>query len=123
MPKAAVENQTVRVPGLSNEEFFARYAQPGRIGLTSGDALVDKAVCRAQRRLHGDAAMGCWSHAFLFQGTRHDGHHWIIESNMQIHRKHIQFGVQENRVSKFFNEKSYSNVAVLDFGLTEDQVR
>ncbi len=32
-------------------------------------------------------AWGLWSHAFLFQGTRHDNQHWVIESDLQFHRK------------------------------------
>jgi hypothetical protein len=63
-----------------------------------------------------------WSHVFLFQGQRLDGHHWVIESDLQIHRKHIQLGVQENRISKYFDEHLYTSLAVLDLGLTEAQV-
>ena len=39
-----------------------------------------------------------------------------------MHRKHIQLGVQENRVSKYYDETLYSNLAVLDFGLTDAQI-
>ncbi len=66
--------------------------------------LVDKAICRAQRHLDAEARWGVWSHAFIFQGRRVDGQHWVIESDLQILRKHIQLGVQENRVAKYFNE-------------------
>ena len=83
--------------------------------------LIDKAICRAERHVHGRQKWGAWSHAFLFQGERHDGHHWIIESDLQFRRKHISLGVQENRVSKYFDEKLYTTLAVLDFGLTEAQ--
>ena len=58
----------------------------------------------------------------LFQGKRIDGHHWVIESDLQFHRKHIQLGVQENRIAKYFDEDLYPNLAVLDFGLTDEQV-
>jgi hypothetical protein len=58
----------------------------------------------------------------LFQGQRFDGHHWVLESDLQIHRKHIQLGVQENRIAKYFDENLYTTLAVLDFGLTEAQV-
>ena len=64
---------------------------------------------------------GLWSHAFLFQGKRADGHHWVIESDLQIHRKHIQLGVQENRLAKYHDEGFYTTLAVLDFGLSEAQ--
>ena len=46
----------------------------------------------------------------------------MIESDLQIHRKHIQLGVQENRVTKYHDEGLYSTLAVLDFGLAEEQV-
>ena len=115
------QNETVLLTGLSNREFLERYACSGRIGLSGGITLVDKAICRAERHVHGKKKWGAWSHAFLFEGERHDGHHWVIESDLQFHRRHISLGVQENRASKYFNEKLYSTLAILDFGLTEVQ--
>ncbi len=64
-------------------------------------------------------AWGSWSHAFLFQGPRPDDHHWVIESDIQINRKHIRLGVQENRITKYFDEDFYTTLAVLDFDLPE----
>src|SRR5271169_4207890 len=119
----ASQNQTVVVTGLSNQEFLEKYARPGRIGLSGGVAPSDMAICRAQRHLDDQKRWGVWSHAFLFQGTRADGHHWIIESNMEIHHKNIRLGAQENRAAKFHDEKAYTTLAVLDFNLTEAQVR
>jgi hypothetical protein len=115
-------DQTIVVTGVSNREFLEHFAQPGRIGLSGGITLVDKAICRAERHLDPEAHWSAWSHAFLFQGQRHDGHHWIIESDLQIHHKHIQLGVQENRIAKYFDEKLYTTLAVLDFGLKEEQI-
>ncbi|MDB6109261.1 MAG: hypothetical protein JWR69_1011 [Pedosphaera sp.] len=116
------QNQIVLVTDLSNEEFLERYAQPGRVGLSGGITLIDKAIARAERHLDEAGAWGSWSHAFLFQGRRHDGHHWVIESDLQIHRKHIQLGVQENRISKYHDEEFYTTLAVLDFGLSAEQL-
>src|SRR5215475_6741976 len=121
MQPQATQNETVVLTELSNREFLERYAHPGRIGLSGGVTLIDKAICRAERHIHGKKRWGAWSHAFLFQGERHDGHHWVIESDLQFHRKHISLGVQENRVSKYFDEELYTTLAVLDFGLTEAQ--
>src|SRR3981081_3950695 len=101
----AQQNQIVGLKDLSNEEFLERYAHPGRIGLSGGITLIDKAIARAERHLDEGGAWGSWSHAFLFQGRRHDGHHWVIESDLQIHRKHIQLGVQENRIVKLHDDK------------------
>jgi hypothetical protein len=63
-----------------------------------------------------------WSHAFLFEGLRADGHQWVLESDIQIQRKHLQLGVQENRVTKYHDESLHGSLAVLDFGLTPEQV-
>ena len=114
--------KTVVLTGLSNREFLERHARPGRIGLSGGITFVDKAICRAERHLDQRQHWGSWSHAFLFEGQRPDGHHWVIESDLQVHRKHIQLGVQENRISKYFDEALYSNLAVLDLGLTDEQI-
>jgi hypothetical protein len=122
MPATALKNQVIRLCNLSNEEFLKLHARPGRIGLSGGLTLIDKAICRAERHLDEKEHWGLWSHAFLFQGARADGHHWLIESDLQVHHKHIQLGVQENRVSKYYDEKLYTNLAILDFGLSEEHV-
>jgi hypothetical protein len=122
MEPMSAQSQTVVVTGLSNREFLELHAQPGRLGLSGGVTFIDKAICRAERHLDEREQWGAWSHAFLFQGRRPDGHHWVIESDLQVHRKHIQLGVQENRVSKYYDEELYTSLAVLDFGLTESQV-
>jgi len=122
MPTEPLLNQTVIVTGISNQEFLERYAQAGRVGLCNGATLIDKAICRAQRHLDREGKAGSWSHAFLFQGQRADAHHWVIESDLQIHRKHIQLGVQENRISKYYDAELYTSLAVLDFGLNPEQV-
>lgn len=119
---ASVESQIVRLTNLSNEEFLKRHARAGRIGLSGGLTLIDKAICRAERHLNENERWGLWSHAFVFQGMRADGHHWVLESDLQVHHKHIQFGVQENRISKYHDEKLYTNLAVLDFGLSDEHV-
>lgn len=121
MASSLAQSQTIQVNGLTNREFLERYAQAGRVGLSGGVTLIDKAICRAQRHLDAQRHWGVWSHAFLFQGRRPDGHHWVIESDLQVHRKHIQLGVQENRVSKYFDQELYTCLAVLDFGLNQEQ--
>jgi len=118
----ANNHDTVIVTGISNQQFLERYASPGRIGLSGGITLIDKAICRAERHLDENEKWGAWSHAFLFQGKRVDGHHWVLESDLQVHRKHWQFGVQENRISKYFDQQLYTTLAVLDFGLNEANV-
>jgi len=116
-------NQLVEVSGLTNEQFFTLHAAPARVGLVGGTALIDRAIRRAQRHVDAGRNWSCWSHAFLLQGGRHDGHQWVIESDLDIHRRHIRLGVQENRVTKFLDEELYSTVAVLDFGLSDEQAK
>jgi hypothetical protein len=116
-------NPITRVRPMSNREFLRTYAAPGRVGLASGSFHVDKLIRRAQRHVNDAKEWSLWSHAILFQGERPDGHHWVIESDLDLHRKHIRLGAQENRVSKYDDEKSFPHLAVLDFGLAADQTR
>lgn len=120
--QAPAPGETVVVTGLTNQEFLRGYARAGRIGLSGGSSLVDLAIARAERRLDEQHRWSAWSHAFLFEGKRVDGQEWLIESDLQLHRKHLQFGVQENRLAKYFDPKPYPRLAVLDFGLTREQV-
>jgi hypothetical protein len=115
-------NQVITLTDLSNREFLETYALPGRVGLASGTTLIDKAIGRAQRHVDAEKIWSRWSHAFLFQGIRHDKRHWVIESDLQLHRKHIQLGVQENRADKFYDESTYHSLAVLDFQLSDEQI-
>ena len=114
-------NETILVAGLSNREFLEKYARAGRVGLCGGVTLIDKAIARATAA-DENQSLSSWSHAFLFQGQRRDDHHWVIESDLQINRKHIRLGAQENRISKFFDEGFYTTLAVLDFDLPEPVV-
>jgi hypothetical protein len=116
-------NQTLVITHLSNREFLERHARAGCVGLSTGESLPDRVIRRAQRPLDPAAQPARWSHAFLCEGERADGHPWVIESDLQFHRKHIQLGVQENRLAKYFDERQYTALAVLDFGLDEAQVR
>jgi hypothetical protein len=117
-----MDTQTITVTGISNREFIERYAQPGRVGLCGGTTKVDVAIRAAQRHLHAERRWSDWSHAFLFEGKRIDGQHWVLESDIQILKKNIQLGAQENRADKYFDEKMFPTLAVLDFGLNETQV-
>jgi hypothetical protein len=116
-----MENETIIVSGMSNREFLESHAQAGRVGLCGGTTKVDLAIRHAQRLLHADHRWSDWSHSFLFEGRRLDGQHWVLESDIQILRKHIQLGAQENRAEKYFDEKMFPTLAVLDFGLAETQ--
>jgi hypothetical protein len=102
------------VPPMSNREFLERFAQPGRVGLVAGATWVDKAIRLAERHVDPSERSSLWSHAMLFEGRRADGHHWVIESDLEIHRKHIRLGVQENRVAKYFDEKTFPTLAILE---------
>ena len=114
--------QPQTITGLSNREFIHTYAAPGRGGLAGGADVVSRLIKIAQRPLNDGQGRSLWSHAFVFQGTRHDGHHWVFESDLEVHRKNIRLGVQENRAEKFCSEKNYPVLAVLDFGLGDGEV-
>jgi len=118
-----MEPETIIVSGVSNREFLEQHAKPGRVGLCGGTTKVDLAIRHAQRHLHAEHRWSDWSHSFVFEGKRIDGHHWVLESDIQILRKNIQLGAQENRMSKYFDEKMFPALAVLDFGLTDEQAQ
>jgi len=116
-------NAVITLRDISNEEFFLKHAAPGRIGLTGGDTLIDRAIRRAERHVCDDGKWSSWSHAFIFGEKRSDGHIWVIESDLQTARKHIRLGVQENRLTKYFDEEMYGMAAILDFGLSPEQTK
>ena len=116
------EHSIIRHTDLSNQGFLDMFAAPGRIGLVSGASFIDKAIRRAERHLTPEKKWSLWSHAILFQGKRADGHAWILESDLDARKKNIRLGVQENRVSKYYNEKEFTSVAVLTSGLPEEKV-
>jgi len=117
-----MSNPTV-VEGLSNAEFFERYAAPGRVALVGGESLIEKAIRRAQRRQLPEKTWSHWGHVFLCEGRRVDGNHWVIESDLDPHRERTQLGVQENPIAKYHDDGAYPYLAILDFGLSEEQTR
>lgn len=102
---------------MPNLEFLQRYARPGCIGLVGATSAIDRAIRKAQRPLVAGGGDSLWSHVFLFQGRRVDGHHWIIESDIDATRGQMRFGVQENRLDKYADDAHYPNLAVLRFDL------
>jgi hypothetical protein len=120
-PPFWIPNETITIQDLSNKEFLDRFARAGRVGLSTGSTLPDRVIARAQRHLNVRGQWGTWTHAFIFEGTRVDGNHWVVESDLVCHEKHLQLGVQENRLDRYYNEKFYPSLAVLDFGLSQEQ--
>lgn len=116
-------NELITVPKVSNRDFLESHARPGRVGLAGGTTLIEKIIRRAERHLGENKQWSLWSHAMLFEGRRADGHHWVIESDLDIHHKHIRLGVQEHRADNYFDAEKYPVLAVLDFHLTESQTQ
>lgn len=115
-------NQIEIVPPMTNREFLEKYARPGRVGLAGGGGLIDRAIRQAERLVDPAQRASLWSHAMLFEGIRPDGHHWVIESDLEIHARHVRLGVQENRAAKYFDAAEYPELAILDFNLPPDLV-
>jgi len=108
----------------SNEAFFRQHATIGRVGLVGGTSGIDKGIRFAQRHLLPGRRHSSWSHVFVFEGERVDGRSWILESDIDIRfGRQLRVGVQENRIEKYGDEKAFPNVAVLDFGLGEEEAR
>ena len=111
------------IEGLSNAEFLAKYAAPGRVGLCGGADLINRVIRNLQYHVTEDGERSPWSHAFLCSGERVDGRHWVLESDLDLRHKQIRLGVQENRIDRYHDEEAFPNLAILDFGLDEAQTR
>ena len=108
---------------MNNADFIAQHAAPGRIGLCGGRDVINTLIRKAQAPLTDDGHRSLWAHAFLFSEQRSDGQWWVIESDLDLRFKHVRLGVQENRVSRYFDEEAFPNLAILDFHLDEAQTR
>jgi hypothetical protein len=116
------DTKLVIVGDMSNQEFLEKYAAPGRVGLVGATTFIDTGIKKAQRALRSDRADSQWTHAFVFEGKRIDGFHWVLESDLDISERNIRFGVQENRITKYFDEEGYPILAAIDFHLTQEQI-
>lgn len=106
-----------------NADFIRQHAAPGRIGLCGTSDWIGKTIRKAQAPLTNDGHRSLWSHAFLFCEQRVDGHWWVLESDLDLRYRQIRLGVQENRADRYFDAEAFPNLAILDFGLDEAQVR
>lgn len=103
---------------MTNEAFFSKHAGEAMIGLVGGTHFIDEGIKKAQRKITANKANSPFSHAFIIGEKRRDGKRWIIESDLAFHKKQMILGVQENRIDKYFDEKAYPNLAILDFSLS-----
>ncbi len=110
-------NTIIQIKDLGNQRFIEQYAKPGCIGLVSGTHFIDESIKKAQKKITKSGEHSLWSHAFIYSGFRQDGHMWLIESDLEFHKKQIKIGVQENRAEKYFNKEQFPSLAILDFNL------
>lgn len=108
---------------MTNEEFFSINARSGAVGLVGGTHFIDRTIQKAQKKITVNNTHSAFSHAFIFSEKRIDDKWWVIESDLEIHTKQVKLGVQENRIDKYFDEKQYPNIAILDFNLTPEATR
>ncbi len=110
-------------PEISNREFLETHVGSARVGLCGGTEFINRAIRKLQWQVTADGRRSPWSHAFLFSERRSDGEFWVLESDLDFRHKQIRLGVQENRMSKYYDEAEYPNLAVIDFGLTPEQTK
>lgn len=115
--------ETIAVTGLTNAQFLAQYAAPGRVGLCGGSDAINRAIRKLQYGVTADGRRSPWSHAFICSGVRADDHHWVLESDLDLRHKQIRLGVQENRIDRYADENDFPNLAILDFGLSDAQTK
>ena len=107
--------------GISREEFWKRCATKGAVGLVGGTSCIHRAICEAQALVTPDKKPSLWAHAFIFTGRRPEGSDWIAESDITVEllRRQIINGAQENTIGKYYGTGKALNCAVLDFGLSD----
>jgi hypothetical protein len=123
MSESDLTSPAVEAGNSDNAAFLLKHAAPGRIGLCAGGEWLSKLIRKAQAPLTDYGHRSLWSHAFLIGEQRIDGHWWVLESDLDLRYKHVRLGVQENRLSRYFDAEAFPNVAVLDFGLDAEQTR
>jgi hypothetical protein len=112
---------TNEITGISIQEFWARYAKKGAVGLVGGTLWIHRAICEAQALISPDGKPSLWAHAFVFTGKRPDGCDWLAESDLVVEpfRLRIINGAQENRIDKYYGTVKALHCAVVDFGLSD----
>ena len=123
MSQTSSEDDEAYPGALGNAAFIEKYAGPGRIGLCGGRDFINKLIRKAQAPLTSDGHRSLWSHAFVFSERRVDGQWWVIESDLDLRYRQIRLGVQENRVERYYDAEAFPNIAILDFGLDQEQIR
>lgn len=108
---------------MTNEEFFNAYSKNAAVGLVGGTHFIDNSIKKFQRKITPDKKPSFFSHAFIISEKRIDDKWWIIESDLEFHRKQVKIGVQENRIDKYFDEKLFPNVALLNFNLSPEATK
>jgi hypothetical protein len=89
------------------------------------------AIREAQKAVTTDGKASLWSHCFVLGDLRFDRRGaggtkskspYIFESDLKVNllKAQLRNGAQENWIGKWCREK-VENVAVIDFGLSEDQ--
>lgn len=117
------KSESILIDKLTNQQFFERFAAPGRIGLVGGPQPIDAAIRSVQKKQRLDQSKSYYSHAFFCEGMRVDGWHWVLESDIDLGPERVQFGVQENRIDKYYSEKDYPHVAILDFRISYEDAK
>ncbi len=112
---------TDEITGISTQEFWARYAKKGAVGLVGGTLWIHRAICETQALVTPDHQRSLWAHAFIFTGKRQDGYDWLAESDLVVDplRLRIINGAQESRIDKYYGTDKALHCAVLDFGLSD----
>jgi len=113
-------------------EFFTTHYKPGIIGIVGTRGTIGMAIREAQKAVTKDGKASLWSHCFVLGELRFDRRGandsrskspYIFESDLKVNvfKSQLRNGAQENWIGKHCRE-SVENAAVIDFGLSEEQI-
>jgi|YNPNPStandDraft_1061719.scaffolds.fasta_scaffold00450_18 hypothetical protein len=113
----------VLVEEESPREFLLRHGQSGRIGLLGGSPLGHKLVRWGQAPLTSDGRWSLWSHVVIF--AEDNGEPVLYESDfdLRLFPPGLRNGAQMSPVEKYFSARRWPYMSILDFHLTESQIR
>jgi hypothetical protein len=131
-----------RLDQVGNRDQRFAHGGRGSIGLLGSYGLIGMAIRNAQRHIRIDRQPSYWSHAFLFSGSISEDpavnrsprrSPWIWESTLEPASPFSHYldrnGVAPRRLADYdharfnlFRAHSVPNVAVIAFGLSEEEV-
>jgi hypothetical protein len=104
----------------SPEDFLQQHGRTGRVGLFGGSPVGHRIVRWGQSPITSDRLPSLWSHVVIFSEEK--SAKFLYESDMDVglFPPHLRDGAQRSPISKYFKERRWLYMSILDFLVTDD---